>query len=539
MALKVFLVEDESVIREGLRDSMPWEQYGFRFVGEAGDGEMALPLIRKERPDVIITDIKMPFMDGLSLSHIVKQEFPDTKIIIISGYDDFEYARQAIKEGVEQYLLKPITRSSLQKALSEVKEKIDSEQEQKNFLKKYQNDMQEYEQTFRRNFFEKVFEGQTPVSDLYQEAAKHDLDISAPAYNLLLLSVQPRRPQTSDEEHSQECQEELMRYLMRFPGQYLPFRWSINVYGILIKCDIETIGERVNGLIDSIREMCDKYDASIEWHISKGDPVERFSQLTDCYLKANHIFSYRFFAPDEHILKEGMVSNDSDSSKIEKLDKIDTDLINPELIKGFLENGQKDEISEFARNFVNGIKDALNSRLFWDYLLLNIRFTVLGYISEFDSDSNEISEKLSVEAIKGMEASPENMILYVENMLGVGIEIRDKANNTQSHKIIKSALDYIEEKYADESLSLNEVAASLEISPNYFSAMFSQEMNCTFIEYVTERRMKRAKELLLLEGIRSGDIGPMVGYKNPQYFSFVFKKTQGMSPREYRAANTK
>ena len=87
--LRVFLVEDESVIREGLRDKIPWEQYGFQFVGEAADGEMALPLIRKLKPDVLITDIKMPFMDGISLSAIVKEEFPRTRVIINSGYDDF------------------------------------------------------------------------------------------------------------------------------------------------------------------------------------------------------------------------------------------------------------------------------------------------------------------------------------------------------------------------------------------------------------------------------------------------------------------
>ena len=117
--LKVFLVEVETLIREGLRDRIPWEQYGFRFVGEAGDGEMALPLIRKTRPDVIITDIKMPFMDGLELSRIVKEEFPKTKILIVSGYDDFEYAREALTIGVDQYILKPVTRMNLRKVLEE------------------------------------------------------------------------------------------------------------------------------------------------------------------------------------------------------------------------------------------------------------------------------------------------------------------------------------------------------------------------------------------------------------------------------------
>ena len=102
--LKVFLVEDESVVRESLRDNIPWKEYGFSFVGEASDGEVALPLIRKTAPDVLITDIKMPFMDGLSLSHIVKKEFPSMRIVIMSGYDDFEYAKRAIKEGVDQYI---------------------------------------------------------------------------------------------------------------------------------------------------------------------------------------------------------------------------------------------------------------------------------------------------------------------------------------------------------------------------------------------------------------------------------------------------
>lgn len=131
--LKVFLVEDERVIREGFRDRIPWEQYGFRLVGEANDGEMALPLIRKLKPDVLITDIKMPFMDGLSLSEIVKEEFPKIKIIIISGYDDFEYARQAIKAGVDQYLLKPVTRMTLRNVLLELKEKIEQDMEQSVF----------------------------------------------------------------------------------------------------------------------------------------------------------------------------------------------------------------------------------------------------------------------------------------------------------------------------------------------------------------------------------------------------------------------
>ena len=177
--LKVFLVEDEVLIREGLRDKIPWEQYGFRLVGEAADGEVALPLIRKTRPDVLITDIKMPFMDGLALSRIVREELPGIKIIIISGYDDFEYAREAISVGVDQYLLKPITRTNLRKVLQELKDKIEQEKDQKDYQMQLQNELHEYEQFSRRRFFEKVFEGGFSAREIYEEAGKLSLDLSA------------------------------------------------------------------------------------------------------------------------------------------------------------------------------------------------------------------------------------------------------------------------------------------------------------------------------------------------------------------------
>ena len=191
--LKIFLVEDESIVREGLRDNIPWQQYGYQFVGEASDGEMALPLIQKTRPDVLLTDIKMPFMDGLSLSRIVHQEFPDMKIIIISGHNDFEYARQAITVGVEQYLLKPVTRVNLQKVLTELKTKIEAEREQRSYQEKYQNETRAYEQFSRTNFFVRVFEGRMPVEDIYEEATKLSVKINAPCYNLLMFSLQEKK----------------------------------------------------------------------------------------------------------------------------------------------------------------------------------------------------------------------------------------------------------------------------------------------------------------------------------------------------------
>lgn len=151
--LRVFLVEDEFVVRENIKKMVPWEQYGYELVGEAPDGEVALPMIRKLKPDLLITDIKMPFMDGLTLSKMVRKDFPRMKIVILSGYDDFNYARQAISIGVEDYLLKPITKNALLERLTEIRNRWEQEEDQREYYEKFRREIQEYEKKQQPGFF--------------------------------------------------------------------------------------------------------------------------------------------------------------------------------------------------------------------------------------------------------------------------------------------------------------------------------------------------------------------------------------------------
>lgn len=142
--IKVFLVEDESIIREGIKNNIEWEVNGFKLVGEAGDGEYAYPMILKSQPDILLTDVKMPFMDGLELSRLVKKALPKTKIIVISGYNEFDYAKEAIKIGINDYLLKPVTSASLMEALKKAADKIHEEQENSRLLERYFIDYEKY-----------------------------------------------------------------------------------------------------------------------------------------------------------------------------------------------------------------------------------------------------------------------------------------------------------------------------------------------------------------------------------------------------------
>lgn len=535
--LKIFLVEDESVVREGLRDNIPWQQYGYKFVGEASDGEMALPLIQKTQPDVLLTDIKMPFMDGLSLSRIVHQEFPDMKIIIFSGYDDFEYARQAITVGVEQYLLKPITRASLQKVLTELRTKIENEQEQKNYQEKFQEEAREYERFSRTNFFMKVFEGRMPVQNIYEEAAKLSLKINAPCYNLLMFSLQDKREGENGGYESEDFarkREELLHYFVRYP-EYLVFRWNINTYGVLLQGSAEQMKELMERCLENIERICQPTEEIFDWYAAAGEPVERLSLLAECYGKVNHLFAYRFLVPDKHIFTKEIADNYMPREEGGKIGDIDSAKVDQELIKDFLLRGSHDEIPEFVDSYLFSIQEALKSRLFQNYLVFHVHFVTMAYVEEIGCDKKEFLELLGEEQIQEVNRSIEELSLYIQNILEKAMELRDRVSDHQSKKILKKALDYIEENYTQDTLSLNTVASEVNVSSNYFSAIFSQAMQVTFIEYVTQKRMEKAKKLLRQTEKHSGDIAQEVGYKDPHYFSFVFKKTQGCTPREYRA----
>lgn len=532
--LKVFLVEDESLIREGLRDKIPWEQYGYRFVGEAGDGEMALPLIRKLKPDVLITDIKMPFMDGLSLSKIVNAEFPKTKIIIISGYDDFEYARQAIEVGVEQYLLKPITRMNLRKVLLELKEKIEQDMEQDDYQTQFQNEMHEHEQFSRRRFFEKILEGELAVKDIYDEAAKLSIELSASSYNLLFLYLQDKHTDVTEGnvERFIRKQEEVLHYFLRHP-QYILFRWNVNCYGVLIKSEKDHMEELTERAVDHVCKICTPEEEHMEWYVASGQPVERLSMLTQCYQGVNHCFAYRFVMPRLHVLTQKTLESYFNISEEKNIEKVESSKMDPEIIRDFLSRGSDSEIDDFVESYLCGIQEPMKSTMFRDYVVLNLRFTTISYIESLGATQEEYMERLK-NRNRDMHMKPGEVFDYFVDTLQAAIHIREKENSYQNGRLLRRALNYIDENYDKETLSLSGMAEEIGVSANYLSAIFSQSMQKTFIEYVTEKRMEKAKKLLRSTDHSTGSIAVEAGYKDAHYFSFVFKKTQGCSPREYR-----
>ena len=537
--LKVFLVEDEIVVRESLRDNFPWGDYGYEFAGEAGDGEMALPEIRKIKPDVIITDIRMPFMDGLSLCHILKQEMPQIHIIIMSGFDDFEYARRAITEGVDRYLSKPVTRKDMKEALEELRQKIETDREQQSFIDQYQLESREYEQFQRRKFLESVFGGKLSVEKIYEEAGRLNLDVSASCCNLILYCVSGCEQNGTGEETSEikNTEADLAGYFLRFK-EYILSRWNMNAYCVIVRGDRDTVIDYTRRGVDKVTEICGSLGKDSCWYVTAGTPVERFSQLRECFDGANHAFSRRYWRPEEHVLEQILSEPDTADKERDTLQNLDAASVDPAILERFLSSGQMNEVEGFTDSFLESLGDVLKSKLFRNYLMLSVRFAAMQSAASSGVPNEQFMEGLPEIAGK-LELETGEMKEYTETLLKAAISVRDKKTNIQGNQVLKDAIKYIEEHYTDEQISLNSVASSVGVSGSYLSSLFSREMNQTFVEYVTGKKMEKARQLLREEQVHTAEAAAAVGYRDPHYFSFVFRRTQGCTPREYRNDNAK
>ena len=543
--LKIFLAEDEVVVRETIKRMIPWEELGFELVGEAADGEMALPLLLRQQPDLLITDIKMPFMDGLTLARLAKKEIPGLKVVILSGYDDFNYAKQAIGIGVEDYLLKPITKNALIERLSEIRSRYEHEKTQKEYYEKFHREMQAYEKNSSRDFFEALVGGSMDMMEVYKRAEKLGLDIVAEAYNVLIFTMNCDEDFSGQRDEYSSWEAESLELLENFFAGHssaMLFRSNIFSYGVLLKGQRETIEENTRACVDEIRKILSRQDGRREWFLAVGQSVERLSQIQKSYHTASRAFSQRYLYDENILYYDEMETMEHPGGQAETednayLQKVDVNALNPAILQKFLSNGLQEETENFVKDYFYAIgQEPMESLVFRNYVILNVRFSVISFIKGLGCDTNEMESADTEEVLAESGKNMESAIAYAKKMISQAIEIRDQNSGNKNRSILKTAVDFIDSHYMDEEISLNTVANVANVSSNHFSALFSQNMGQTFIEYLTTLRMNKAKELLRCTGMRSSEIAGEIGYKDAHYFSYLFKKTQGMTPSDYRKA---
>lgn len=531
--LKVFLVEDEFVVREGIKRNIDWKSHGYEFCGEAGDGELAFPMIQKLKPDIVITDIRMPFMDGLTLSRLIKKELPWIEIIILTGYEEFEYAKEGIKIGIAQYLSKPINGEELLKEVDAIAARIREKRKEWEIREKYKKEMEENFLTYRKNLFQYLVTGTKSMEELLDIANRLDLDLSAIWYNIVLLKIQSQKHAHNEYSDSIVEIEQRLKELDSSPS-FIMFDRNLEGQALLFKADsmeqLEQIQadyfERLKGVLAGYKQI--RYFGGV------GKPVNRLREIPLSFECASHAFAHRYLMEESLILS-------SDKMKVQKSyeekETFDLSNINPKQIdrgkiREFLKFGDGEEVIYFVEEFFKDLNGAMKSKLFRQYIIIDIYFNVADFVEGMQFQKDEIE---SIDSCSETLQNEENARNYVVRMIKKALDLREKAASNRYGDIADQVMEYIEKNYADEELSLNMVAAYVNFSPNHLSMIFSQQTGQTFSKYLTDYRMNKAKELLRCTGKRSSTIGLEVGYKDPHYFSYLFKKTQGMTPTQYRS----
>lgn len=530
--IKVFLVEDEIVMREGIRRNIDWEREGFEFVGEASDGELAYPLIQKTKPDILITDIRMPFMDGLELSRLVKQEMPEIKIIILSGYDEFEYAQEGINIGITEYLLKPIAGAKLLEAVKKVGKLVIEEQE---FQKTFEQERLESVQLARQKFFRGLVLGKNSASSLLKEGRKLGMELVADRYNILLFQIFAGEEAQGYSKKQNEAVQRVEMIVKNTPD-ILMVELGIEGWAFILKEAGERSLEEIQDyFLGELTHILEEY-SDLEYFGGIGKPVERLSELKQCYEEASHAFAYRYLKKHNQIIYSSDIKEKEYLKEETDLGTLEVGKMDRQVAERFLKTGLKSEVSHFIDEYFLSFGERnMQSLLFRQYVSMDMYFTAVALLEELGYEAADLIERCG--DIKDMSMffdSMESNKEYLKNILDAVIDLREAVSRRKYHALLEEAQSYIRHNYDNEDISLNIVAASVNLSPNHFSSIFSQEMGQTFIEYLTSVRMEKAKELLRTSSMKSAEIAYAVGYKDAHYFSYLFKKTQECTPKEFR-----
>ncbi|MBN1230298.1 MAG: response regulator [Anaerolineales bacterium] len=522
MAYKVFLVEDEIVTREGIRDNVDWEIAGFEFIGEAPDGEMALPLIEKTNPDVLITDIKMPFMDGLQLSKVIHEHMPWIKVIILSGHDEFEYAQTAVKIGVAEYLLKPVNSDDLVKVLSRIKTTLDHEHREKQDIRKLQEREEVNLVLIRDNYLLKLLLGGITTTEAIEQGQQLGLNVIASTYQVLAVKAQFRDLDAAYDYHKNREIEEIITRIAENNPSILRIKKDLGEYALLCMGENEDQTQHETAFLsDIIKKEVDTYD-ECDVLIGVGAPKKRLGDIHISFMEAQNA-----------IVKKLTESNNIQGGPINQKDLLKLD---GTALEDFLRCGEISDYEVFyAENLEQVCIMAASSFAVKHFLIIDSILSMTQFLESMGEKINEVAPEIQdLEELLEKNISKNELDLVFKNVIQTIVQFRDSQTTPQRINLVWEAKAYTESNFQNPDLKMSEVAHKFNLSAGYFSTLFSQEVGKTFKEYLTDLRIQKSKELLRSTNLKNTEIALRSGFNDPHYFSTVFKKMVGSTPQQYR-----
>ena len=522
---KIMLVDDEAEVRESILLQIPWEELGFEVVADAENGEDALEKMAIQEPDVIITDIQMPFMTGLEFIEKVREEYPGKEIVIFSGFSEFEYARRAIRLGVKEYILKPVDKEELMGILRKIKSTLDQKLDRLRDIREVQQNYREQEALQKKMFYQEWMQKAKTKKNNTSMPEKCERYIpQAERWVGVFLNI--RTQKTLSESAIYLCVEKLFQNIFAEKYHYELFP-MVREIGACFALKKEQNLKELLRLLDILVKDGEKLFFFV---VTTGVGTEKneMEKIPLSLYEAREALGYRMIMGRgrtiyiQDVEPEGknlLLFGSEEESELIRAVKFDSKEEIAEKVARLL--GKMDGIRISWRQYQNYLMELYNclSQLIWQYHMDERRF--FGY----GEDGHEM--------LMHMKSREEIQEFFVDFCRKIRICLEEKRAE-DSGKIIRTAKAYVEKNYTNPDLSVEMVCEQLNLSQSYFSTVFKKETGENYVAYVRSIRMKEAAELLNRTEDKTYVIAQKVGYTDPYYFSSVFKKTYGVSPSRFR-----
>lgn len=524
----VLLVDDEEEVIQAIIKKLDWEALGFQVVGYAENGQEAFEMAQRLCPDVIMTDIKMPFMDGLTLCKKVKEFNRGVRFVIFSGFDEFEYAKESIKLEVEEYILKPINSLELRSVFQRIRINLDREIQEKRNVEKLRKYYQDSLPIMGEQFLLNLLEGRVEEEKINELMEFYELDLNGPEYMVSIFKTESSEGESSIQKSQlesvslKEIVEDNLKDLCRC-------KVMIYLETVVALTIIEQSQDKIN-LIDRIEQICNLSKRILGTNTAAGigRNYKIISEAQISYQEAKNALGYRVLQE----ANQAIYIEDIEPCNGEEV-KIDRQLV--ENILNGIKVGKKEELEEAIKVFVNQLKNSQISLYQYQLLLMEMiaelaklgRSYQLEIEQIFGARYHSYYDILEIDSIDTLNERLKEICMEIKS--SIGRERKDGAR-----LIADKAKEYIKDNYHNPELSVDVICRYLGLSAAYFSTVFKREVGVTFIMYLTKIRMEQALLLLNTTEDKTYIISSKVGYLEPNYFSYVFKKHYGISPSAYR-----
>lgn len=542
---RIILVDDEEEVRKSIIRKIGWDEVGFTVVGDAENGEDALEKIEVLEPDVVLTDIRMPYMDGLTLAERIRSKYPSMKIVIFSGYDDFEYAKQAIKLNVTEYILKPVNVEELTAILKRIKNSLDEEIEQKRDVSRlrenYKNSLPLLREQFLKDLVSRPMEREPEEKRLEE----YRIPIGgAQKWVAVAVAVggQGRTEENSPGPLPLHAEKDLIPISVRqileenLKNYCRAVLFSYTGSDNLCLAGIVAIdGENSQtGLIDVLGDTCKEIRKVLQVPatIGIGHKCTELKNICVSFQSAVDALGYQAIVG----IGSTIYINDVEPVSGGRLRFTAED--STELIQA-IKFGPDGKIQAAVDAVIGKMYDArVHSRQYQAYML-SISSFLIQLIQQYDLDMEEIFSDDEEGRRDPFTFLPQilNRDSFAKWLLSVSRQINRAMNEERDNttkQLMERAKQYILDNYQDPELSVEQICRYLHMSPAYFSTVFKKTTGQTYVGYLTDIRLNKAVELLNMTDDKTYMIAAKVGYQEQNYFSYVFKKKFGVSPTRFR-----